>query len=294
MLTACCLAGLVWAALYGAATLAGRERRRARSLQRPPEPWPVNLAHRGSSSAAPENTLEAFRLAVESGAGGLELDVHMTRDGAVVVIHDDTVDRTTDGAGFVRDLTLEEVRRLDAGYRFTPDGGRTYPYRDRGVRVPTLEEVYQAFPEMPINVEIKESQQGVEGEVLRILREAGARRRTIVAAGQHPVMERFRALDGGVPTAASYREVETLYVLSRLGLEGLLDPRYVAVQVPVSHRGIPVTTPRLLGAAHALGLRVDVWTIDDPQEMRRLLDLGADAIMTNRPATLRWVLERRG
>src|SRR5215207_6589325 len=91
--------------------------------------WPVNLAHRGASALAPENTLEAFRMAVEAGAGGLELDVHLTRDGHVVVIHDATVDRVTDGSGAVAGMTLEEVRRLDAGYSFSSDGGRTFPYR---------------------------------------------------------------------------------------------------------------------------------------------------------------------
>jgi len=100
--------------------------------------WPRNVAHRGASVVAPENTLEAFRIAAEAGAGGLELDVHMTEDGKVVVIHDDTVDRTTDGSGAVRGMTLEEVRGLDAGHRFSPDGGATHPWRGRGLRVPEL------------------------------------------------------------------------------------------------------------------------------------------------------------
>src|SRR5215212_10815244 len=98
--------------------------------------WPVNLAHRGASTLAPENTLEAFRIAVEEGAGGLELDVHLTRDGHVVVIHDPTVDRTTRGAGVVSEMTIDELRRLDAGYGFSLDGGRTRPYHGRGVWVP--------------------------------------------------------------------------------------------------------------------------------------------------------------
>ena len=277
----------VFAGLLAAAALRKGETRNVRPG------WPSDLAHRGSSLAAPENTLEAFGLAVEDGAGGLELDVHMTRDGEVVVLHDDTVDRTTDGTGAVREMTLEEVRELDAGYRFTPDGGRTYPYRGQGVGVPTLAEVYEAFPKTPVNVEMKEDQAGVEKEVLRVIREAGAEGRTLMASGRHPVIQRFRDLAGDIPTAASYREVEMLFILSHLRLEGLLDPRYDAVQVPPRHRGIPVATPRFLDAAHSLGLRVDVWTINDPEEMRRLLDLGADSIITKRPQTLREVLDER-
>src|SRR5829696_2712479 len=117
--------------------------------------WPVNLAHRGASSLAPENTIEAFRLALEAGAGGLELDVHMTSDGHIVVIHDATVDRTTNGTGAVSEMTLHELRRLDAGHNFSPDGGPTRPYRGRGVRVPTLGEVLREFPGVAVNIEIK-------------------------------------------------------------------------------------------------------------------------------------------
>src|SRR5918912_1660156 len=114
--------------------------------------WPPNLAHRGASALAPENTIEAFRLALEAGAGGLELDVHMTRDGHVAVIHDATVDRTTSGTGSVSAMTLEELRSLDAGHNFSSDGGLTHPYRGRDVRVPTLEEVLERFPGVAVNI----------------------------------------------------------------------------------------------------------------------------------------------
>lgn len=278
------------AAIYGVAILGRRERRREGALRARPESWPVDMAHRGASFDAPENTMEAFHRAVNVGARGLELDVHMTLDGEVVVIHDDTVDRTTDGIGFVRDMTFEELRGLDAGYRFTPDGGLTYPFRGRGVRVPTLREVYGAFPGTAINVEIKEAQLGVESKVLRIIRDAGGEARTIVASGRHTVIRRFRRLGAGIATSASYREIEIFFVLSRLWLEGLLAPPYEALQVPARHRGITVVTPRFIGAARALGLRVDVWTIDEPEEMHRLLDLGADTIMTNRPDVLDGIL----
>src|SRR5918994_6298404 len=117
--------------------------------------WPVNLAHRGASALAPENTIDAFRLAVEAGAGGLELDVHMTRDGHIVVIHDATVDRTTNGSGAVSEMTLAKLRGFDAGHTFSPDGDPTRPYRGKGVRVPTLVEILEEFPELPVNIEIK-------------------------------------------------------------------------------------------------------------------------------------------
>ena len=256
--------------------------------------WPVSLAHRGASTHAPENTLEAYRLAVEAGAGGLELDVHMTRDGHVVVIHDDEVDRLTDGAGPVREKSIHELESLDAGYHFSPDGGTTFSYRGGGLKVPRLEEVFERFPDTPINLDIKEDQAGFEEAVLRIIEKQDAKGRTFVASQKHRVIKRFRKLSGGaVSTSSSQFEVAVFMLLSRLGLGRLLRPAYTALQVPTSHRGIEIVTPRFVSTAHNRGVRVDVWTIDDPKEARRLLDLGVDVIMTNRPEVLTKVLEER-
>ena len=260
--------------------------------------WPLNFAHRGASARAPENTLEAFRMAVEAGAGGLEIDVHMARDGEIVVIHDATVDRTTDGSGAVAGMTLQELKGLDAGYRFSLDGGLTFPYRNRGVRIPTLAEVYEEFPSARVNADIKEARAGTEEAVLRVIKRAGAEARTLVASNDHAVVRRFRRVSGGrIPTAASRREIVAFYLMSRPRLEALLEalgrPAYDALQVPVEHKGIKLVTPRFLRAAHARGVRVDVWTINAPGEMRRLLDLGVDLIMTDRPETLASVLEER-
>jgi glycerophosphoryl diester phosphodiesterase len=256
--------------------------------------WPVNLAHRGASALAPENTIEAFRLAVEDGAGGLELDVHMTRDGHIVVIHDATVDRTTNRTGAVSEMILSELRRLDAGHAFSPDGGRTCPYRGRGIRVPTLDEVLEEFPDVAINIDIKVGTPGIEESVLGVLRETNASERVLVVSTSHAIVKRFRKVSGGhVSTGASKWEIGVFYILSRLRLERLVRPAYDALQVPLRHRGIPLVTPRFLKAAHARGVRVDAWTINQAEEMRRLLDLGVDVIMTDRPGTLAEVLQHR-
>jgi glycerophosphoryl diester phosphodiesterase len=256
--------------------------------------WPVNLAHRGASALAPENTIEAFRLAVETGAGGLELDVHLTRDGHIVVIHDATVDRTTSGTGAVSEMTLDELRSLDAGHNFSPEGGPTRPYRGRHVRVPTLEEVLEGFPVVAVNIDIKAGTPGIEEKVLGVLREANALGRALVVSTSHDIVKRFRKVSGGhVSTGASRWEIGVFYVSSRFRLERLVRPAYDALQVPLKHRGIPVVTPRFVRAAHARGVRVDAWTINQAEEMRRLLDLGVDVIMTDRPGTLAEVLENR-
>lgn len=256
--------------------------------------WPVNLAHRGVSRVAPENTLEAFGAAVESGAGGLEFDVHLTRDGHVVVIHDPTVDRTTGGTGAVAKMTLDELHALDAGHNFSPDAVGTFPYRGRNVRVPTLAEVLREFPGVAVNIDMKVDHPGIEAAVLGVLRDAGAGGRALVVSSRLGAVRRFRRISGRtISTGASRWEVGVFYLFSRLYLERLLRPAYDALQVPPSYRGIPLVTRRFVEAAHARGVRVDAWTINGADEMRRLLELGVDAIVTDWPEKLTDVLRER-
>jgi glycerophosphoryl diester phosphodiesterase len=250
--------------------------------------WPVNLAHRGASAHAPENTMEAFRLAVETGAGGLELDVHLTRDGHIVVIHDPTLDRTTDGTGAVARMTL------DVGYNFSPDGGETYPYQGLNLSIPTLAEVLWEFPGVAVNIDMKADVPGIEAALLKVLREADAEERVLVVSSRYRAVRRFRRISGGrVSTGSSRLEVGVFYLFSNLRLERLLRPAYDALQVPLRHRGITLVTRRFVRAAHNSNVRVDAWTINEAGEMQRLLDLGVDAIMTDQPETLADVLKRR-
>jgi glycerophosphoryl diester phosphodiesterase len=271
---------LLLGAIAGLAVLALR-RRKTRPV---PAGWPVNVGHRGASVRLPENTLESFRAAVEAGAGGLELDVRLTRDGHPVVMHDERVDRTTDGFGAVSGMTLAEVRRLDAGGSGRPDE-----------RVPTLREVLAEFPGARVNIDIKDERlPGVEGVVLGVLREAGAAGRVLVVSAHHGVVSRFRRLDRGrTDTGASRLEIAVFYGLSLLRLERLARPAYAALQVPVNYGPLRIVTPRFIRAAHSLGVRVDVWTINEPGQMRELLDLGVDSVMTDEPETLTKVLEGR-
>ncbi len=283
--------------LAGAAVLAVAALRRKTTPQHPKirdVSWPANVAHRGALASFPENTLEAFEAGLAAGAGGLETDVHLTRDGKLAVIHDDTVERTTDGSGAIRDMTMAELRSLDAGYRFSPDGGLTHPYRSHGIRIPEFAEVLRRFPQACVNVEIKDEQRGVEEAMLRTIEDAKAEDRTLVASARHRVIRRFRRIAGErIATAASQLEIRTFYLFGRLRLEGLLNPAYVALQVPPRYRGVEVITARFIEAAHRRGIRVDAWTINEPDEMHRLLDLGVDGIMTDRPEVLARVLEER-
>jgi glycerophosphoryl diester phosphodiesterase len=260
-----------------------------------PKDWPVNIAHRGGAKIAPENTIEGFREGLRVGAGVLELDVHTTADGHVVVIHDATVDRTTNGTGAVREMTLAEVKRLDAGYRFTRDSGATFPYRGAGIGIPTLEEIYDEFVDMSINVEIKGERPGIEEALWRIIEVAGGEDRTLVVSESTATIRRFREASGGrVATASSSVELISFWLLSHLGLSWSFKPPFQALQGPETYHGLRIVTPGFVRAAHERGLRVDVWTIDSEPDMRRLLGYGVDGIMTDRPDVLAKVLEGSG
>ena len=272
--------------------LVSRLARRSAGTRAPtPTGWPVNFAHRGGAKIVPENTIEGFQEAVRLGPVVLELDVRTSVDGEVVVIHDETVDRTTNGTGHVARMTLAELQSLDAGYRFTPDGGVTFPWRDRGVRIPTLEAVYREFPDRPINIELKGERLGSEAAVWRTIEAVGGEARTLVVADSAGAINRFRAASAGmVATGASMREIAIFRLLSVFRLSWLYRAPFQALQPPETYKGIRIVTRRLVRAAHRSGLRVDVWTIDDAADMKRLLELGVDGIMTDRPDILARVL----
>ncbi len=257
---------------------------------RPGHPYlagaPLLFAHRGGAHLAPENSIEAFRSAVDVwGADVLEMDVHATRDGELVVIHDETVDRTTDGTGPVAELTWDELRELDAGYAFVDLEGR-HSFRDRGVRIPRFVEVLDSFPVVRLNVDAKNP--AVAPRLVELVTESGQEHRVLLAS-EH---EEGRAARFGYrgPTSATRRQIQLFYILHHLPLGAGYCPRVEALQIPYWWEGRQVTTPRLVRAAHRRNIAVHVWTIDDPDLMRTLLGWGVDAIQTDRPDLLARVL----
>ncbi len=255
---------------------------------------PLVIAHRGGAALWPENTLEGFHRAVALGVDALEMDLQITADGVPVVIHDPTVDRTTDGTGPVRDLTLAALERLDAGYRWSDDQGRTFPYRGRGFTIPTLDEVLTALPGAHLVIEIKAGVTALAASVCRSIAAAGAQSRVLVASFESAALERFRAACPDVATSASAREAARFVTLTALPFVSPPRPVALALQLPERWHGLPVLRPRVVRSAHALGLQVHAWTIDDPSDMRRLLDMGLDGIVTDRPDRLLTLLGRAG
>jgi glycerophosphoryl diester phosphodiesterase len=236
------------------------------------------IAHRGASGSAPENTIAAFELALVQGADAIELDVRLTADGVPVVLHDPTLDRTTSHRGPIGAVAEDRLRDIDAGARFTPDRGQTYPFRETGVQVPTLAEVLRAFPLMPFLIEIKEAQ--AQDAVKRVLLEEGATLRCVLASEQEAALTSFREPPFAV--AASGREIGALY---RAALFHRIPQQvpYRTLSVPRRYRGLTVPTPRFVRAAGGLGCPVHVWTVDDPGTAARLWAVGVSGIVTNYP-----------
>jgi glycerophosphoryl diester phosphodiesterase len=237
--------------------------------------------HRGNRAHAPENTLESFAQAVALGVDALEFDVRLTADGVPVVHHDPTVDRTTDGTGPVAALTLAELRRLDAGARFTPDGGRTFPYRGRGIRVPTLDEVLDTFPATPLLIEIKTP--AASAATRAAIERRGCAARCVVDAFDAAALTPFRGT--AIAVGAAQREVAWLLAAAVARLPVRAVP-YRALCIPRSFRGIPLPVARFAAMLAPLACPVHVWTVNDPAEARLLWAGGVRGIISDDPGTM--------
>ncbi len=268
----------------------------------------LNYAHQGGAREAPSSTLLAMRQALEAGATALELDLHATADGEVVVCHDPTVDRTTNGTGCIAEMTLDAVQSLDAAYWWVPGsvvdhqgGASDYPLRGRApvdpeLRIPTLREVLEAFPSTYLNVDIKQTSPAVqpyERLVADLFRDHGREDDVIVASFHDTATDAFSALAPEISTAAGLGALASFYFAVRDGAEAP-PMRHHALQVPPAHEGTTVVDAAFVGAAHGAALAVHVWTIDETEEMERLIDLDVDGVMTDRPSVLAEVLRSRG
>ncbi|MGB5061924.1 MAG: glycerophosphodiester phosphodiesterase [Candidatus Promineifilaceae bacterium] len=256
------------------------------------QPDVMVMAHQGGEGLRPSNTLPAFENAAALGVDVLEMDIHSTQDGVLVVMHDDTVDRTTGGNGRIRDLTLDQIKQLDAGYYWTDDDGQTYPYRGQGITVPTLEEIFTAFPDLLMNIEIKQQEPSIVQPFCDLLDQYD-RRQTVLIASFHPeTMVEFREKCPGVATSMTEPEIRLFFGLNLAFLGRLYEPPGEAFQVPEYSGDLHVVTPRFVAGAHGRNVDVHVWTVNDPADMQRMVDLGVDGIITDRPDLLLDILGR--
>ena len=246
---------------------------------------PLAFAHRGGAALRPENTIEAFDHGLSFGADGLELDVHLSRDGVVVVHHDHTLDRTTNARGPIAALTAADLARVDAGYRFTPSPGAPgagYPFRGRGIGIPTFRAVLDRYRDARLIVELKTGDAELARRTVDAVRAAGAVERVALGSFYWTGLNAARRYEPRLATGAA-RE-ETRWALYRSWVRWPLGrTRYREFQVPVRAGSTVIVTPQFIAHAHRAGLPVRVWTIDDPAEMEQLLSWGADGIISDRP-----------
>lgn len=252
---------------------------------------PIPFAHRGGAKRWPENTVLAFRNSAELGYRHIETDLHETSDGQFVCFHDPTLERTTNGRGYLRDHSLAELKRLDAGYQFIEDG--SYAFRHAGLSIPTLEEALAADPNLRYNLEIKPADPTLARRLWELIEHHGIYDRVLVASAHDEVTEAFRKHSRGrVVTSSGRKGALRFWALARAGLSKHLVVPFDALQVPTSFRGMKVITPRFVEAAHRHGIQIHVWTIDDPAEMEELAAAGVDGIMTDLPDVLLEVLAK--
>ncbi|HUX40560.1 MAG TPA: glycerophosphodiester phosphodiesterase [Rectinemataceae bacterium] len=251
------------------------------------------IAHMGGDKLWPGDTRYAYDQAARLGVDVFDMDVHITRDGVIVLMHDDTLSRTTGAPGEVEDFSYSELEGLDAARDWTPDKGATYPYRGKGIKVTRLEDLFVAYPDMRYLIEIKNSKNPIARPLADLIHRYSMQRKVIVASFHDGLLNEFRRAAPDVATSASRKEVTTFVLLSKIGLSGLISPRYQALQVPYDSKeslGIRILSPGFIRAAHAKNLRVETWTLDDPALMKKYISWGIDGIDTDKPDVLKAVL----
>lgn len=249
--------------------------------------WPVVIGHRGTAGTRPENTMVSFAQALEDGADIIECDLHLTKDGEIVLIHDPTLERTTDGTGPVGSYTLAELKEFDAGYRFTPDGGKTFPFRGQGHTIPTLREALEAFPDTRFCLELKDKGNELVEKAIDMIVSHQRPDKTLLAtfnfASQRHIYRYLDRIGVEIPVTASQPEAIAAVIGAKTGF--LPPPGKVDIfALPPERKGIKLLTPAFNDYIHRHGRLVSAWTIDDPGEIRMFLDQGVDAIVTNYPA----------
>jgi glycerophosphoryl diester phosphodiesterase len=255
---------------------------------------PAVIAHRGGAGLWPENTLFAFRRAAEMGVDMLEMDVQSTQDGHLVVIHDSTVDRTTNGTGRVQDLSLAQLQALDAGHAWSADGGAHFPFRDQGIRIPALAEVFASLPHMAMILEIKSLSHGIANQLGTLIRQQGMGDRVLVASFDAEIMRQFRRSYPEIATSGAAPEVRRFYALHLARLHRVYKPPMESLDVPEYQDKRYIATRRFVQCAHERNLHVHVWTVNEITAMQRLLDHGVDGITTDYPDRALKLMDKAG
>jgi glycerophosphoryl diester phosphodiesterase len=272
--------------------------------KRPEHPFfqtdrPLVIAHQGGELLAPSNTITAFQQAVDLGVDVLEFDIHITKDGHLVTIHDPTVERTTNGKGYVHDFTLSDIQKLDAGYHFEDLNGEL-SYRGKGAYIPSLEEVFKTFPDMRMVIEIKDDNpseriEEISEKLWSLIQKYKKEDQVIVASFDQKIIDQFKEIsDGKTALSAGEAEIKKFIIFNKLFLSNLYQPNADAFQIPTKESIFNLASKDVIKEAERRNVNIQYWTIDDKETMRSLLEDGANGIITNRPDLMLEVLDEMG
>ena len=253
---------------------------------------PLVIAHgdeRGSG-LYPGNTMLYLCEMVALGVDALEIDLNLTADDHLVLIHDERLERTTDGEGAIIEKSLAELRPLNAAYHWSRDGSH-FPYRDDPQPLVTIDAVFAAFPQTPFIIELKNNDARAARALASSIEKAQCTQRVVVSSFHRNVIREFRTLAPEVATGATLPEALMFYLAQGLHLERFLKPAYSTMQLPMQYYGLPVFTRRFISAARSRDIHLSVWTVDDTEQMKRYMALGLDGLVTNRPDRLLALLE---
>ena len=254
---------------------------------------PLVMAHRGDQTVSPENTLLALKNASLLEIDFIETDIRLTKDNELILFHDETLDRTSNVSGPLQNFTLDDLKNVDLGYRFTMDGEKTFPCRGKKWRVVPLRQAFELFPGIPFNLDIKNNEPHVPKMLADIISEFNREKSVLVGSFHHLQIKKFRELLPAVATAASPKEVRNFIYRQKLRLNKLIDPEYYALQVPIQRGNTKIVTPSFVKDAHERNIAVHVWVINDRPVMEWLINLGVDGIFTDDPWLLLEALQEK-
>jgi len=259
---------------------------------------PMVIAHQGGDGIRPSETMMAYENAAALKVDVLEMDIHATSDGVIVLMHDAKVDRTTDGMGEIKKMTLAQIKELDAAFWWSPgvDTKRNqpgpYPYRGQGLKVLTLKEMFEKFPNSRMNVEIKQVEPSIASAFCNLIRDHKMSDKVLVASFHQQAMDDFRRACPEVATSATQNETTIFFGMNTLFLSAAYTPPTQSLQVPETSGGLQVLTKNFVDGARSRKMETHVWTINKEDDMKRMLSLGVDGIITDYPDVLLKLLGR--
>ena len=253
----------------------------------------LNIAHRGGLGLSPENNIVSFQRAIKEGADILELDIRSTTDSMLVLLHDETVDRTTNGKGRISDLTLKEAKTLNAGYWWTENDSLSFPFRTLNIKIPTFYEFLTNFKDYKLNIEIKQNDKFIAKKLCESIKENQIQDNVVIGSFDDEVLDEFRYHCPDVATSPGRDEIRTFYGFSYVYLDKFYRPKSDIYQLPEFFRTTHVLTERFVDAAKQKNIPIFVWTVNEPDEMRRFIEMGLNGIITDYPDRLTKVLDKQ-